>query len=142
MKYVVLISHGDFAPGLESAVKMMVGQREDLVSASLKDGKSVDDFLAELEKALAPITQEDEILMFCDILGGSPLTSSLELLHNRGLLPKTKVLTGMNMPMVITAMTMKDNVDLPTLVDMVLMEGKEGISEFELDTEEADEDDI
>ena len=38
MKYVVMVSHGEFAPGLHSAVKMMTGDREDVLSTSLKDG--------------------------------------------------------------------------------------------------------
>ena len=28
MKYVVMVSHGEFAPGLHSAVKMMTGDNE------------------------------------------------------------------------------------------------------------------
>ena len=28
MKYVVMVSHGEFAPGLHSAVKMMTGDRK------------------------------------------------------------------------------------------------------------------
>ena len=44
MKYVVMVSHGEFAPGLHSAVKMMTGDREDVLSTSLKDGMSADEF--------------------------------------------------------------------------------------------------
>ena len=35
MKYVVMVSHGEFAPGLHSAVKMMTGDRDDVLSTSL-----------------------------------------------------------------------------------------------------------
>ena len=31
MKYVVLISHGEFAPGLRTAVFMMTGEREEVL---------------------------------------------------------------------------------------------------------------
>ena len=79
MKYVVIISHGDFAPGLHSAVKMMVGERKELLSASLKDGQSTDDFATQLKEVLQPITHEDSIILMCDILGGSPLTTSLSI---------------------------------------------------------------
>ena len=36
MKYVIMVSHGEFAPGLHSAVKMMTGERDDVLSTSLK----------------------------------------------------------------------------------------------------------
>ena len=35
MKYVVLVSHGTFAPGLKSVLAMLAGgEREDVISAS------------------------------------------------------------------------------------------------------------
>jgi len=48
----------------------------------------------------------------------------------------------MNMPLAITAMTMKDNIDdMEALKDMLLFEGKESISEFKISTEVVDDDD-
>lgn len=39
MKYVVLVSHGTFAPGLHSVLNMLAGGgREDILSTSLQDG--------------------------------------------------------------------------------------------------------
>ena len=39
MKYVVLVSHGTFAPGLHSVLKMLAGgEREDVISVGLEDG--------------------------------------------------------------------------------------------------------
>ena len=43
MKYVLLVSHGMFAPGLHSALNMLAGGgREDILSASLEDGMGSD----------------------------------------------------------------------------------------------------
>ena len=44
MKYVIMVSHGEFAPGLHSAVKMMTGDRDDVLSTSLKADMSADQF--------------------------------------------------------------------------------------------------
>ena len=52
MKYVVMVSHGEFAPGLHSAVKMMTGDREDVLSTSLKSDMSADEFAANLKNWL------------------------------------------------------------------------------------------
>lgn len=142
MKYVVIISHGDFAPGLHSAVKMMVGERKELLSASLKDGQSTDDFATQLKEVLQPITHEDSIILMCDILGGSPLTTSLSILSELGHLEKTMVFTGMNMPLAMTAVIMKDNMDDETLRQTLLFEGREALTEFKLDVNDSVEDDI
>ena len=43
MKYVVLVSHGTFAPGLHSVLKMLAGgEREDVISVGVEDGMSAD----------------------------------------------------------------------------------------------------
>ena len=37
MRYLLLVSHGTFAPGLHSVLDMLVGKREDILSCSLRD---------------------------------------------------------------------------------------------------------
>lgn len=39
MKYLVLVSHGQFADGLKDALSMLAGERDDVLSAGLKNGK-------------------------------------------------------------------------------------------------------
>lgn len=39
MKYMMLVSHGTFAPGLHNALSMLAGEgREDILSTSLENG--------------------------------------------------------------------------------------------------------
>lgn len=140
MKYVILISHGGLAKGLKSAVEMMVGQRDDLLALSLEPEESIDDFAVKFAKLIEPMTSDDEVLLLCDILGGSPLTMSLATLQDKGLLEKTVAVTGMNMAMGITAMTMKDNMEMQELKDVVISEGKVSVSEFVLQSEDEEED--
>lgn len=142
MKYVVLISHGEFAQGLHSAVKMMVGDKPELLSTSLKDGESTDDFAVKFRDLIAPMTSDDSVILLCDILGGSPLTTSLALLSEKGLLEKSMIITGMNMPLAMTACIMKDNLDDEMLEQTLLQEGKDGISKFVLESFEDEDDEI
>ena len=56
MKYVLLVSHGMFAPGLHSALNMLAGGgREDILSASLEDGME----LKDLPGMLIPEAREE-----------------------------------------------------------------------------------
>ena len=73
MKYVVMVSHGEFAPGLHSAVKMMTGDREDVLSTSLKDGMSADEFAENFRELVSGFQSDDEVILLADILSGSPL---------------------------------------------------------------------
>ena len=142
-KYVVLISHGEFAPGLRSAVFMTTGEREEVLCTNLKADMSADEFQDNFRELIAPVTEDDQVILMCDILGGSPMTKALEVLSERNLLDKSLVLTGMNMPMAMTAVIMKDNLDdLDMLKETILGEAKNAISEFVVEAGNDSDDDI
>ena len=142
-KYVVMVSHGEFAPGLHSAVKMMTGDRDDVLSTSLKDGMSADEFAENFKTLTKDIKDDDQIILLADILSGSPFTNALNVLSERGLLGNTLVLAGMNMPMAITAVLMKDNFDdFDALAETLLSEGRSGLTRFTVEDDEDADDDI
>jgi PTS system N-acetylgalactosamine-specific IIA component len=144
MKYVVMISHGEFAPGLRSAVFMMTGPKDEVLCTNLRADMSADEFQENFRKLVEPIKAgEDQVILLCDILGGSPMTKSLEVLSERNLLDTAIVLTGMNMPMAMTAVIMKDAMDdRDALTAAILSESQNAVSEFKAIAEEAADDDI
>ncbi|PKM68432.1 MAG: PTS fructose transporter subunit IIA [Firmicutes bacterium HGW-Firmicutes-19] len=139
MKYVVMVSHGEFAQGLRSAVRMMTGERDDMFSVSLKEDMGTNQFAEEFEKLVLTFTADDEVLLFSDILSGSPFTTSLDILNQKGLLAKSMVFTGMNMPMVLTAVLMKDNIDGEDLKEAILSEGRMAVTFFDLNAVKEEE---
>lgn len=143
MKYVVLVSHGTFAPGLHSVLNMLAGGgREDILSTSLQDGMGADEFAENFGKLVEPIKEEDEIILLADIIGGSPLTTALDVLTKKGLLAKTTAFGGMNLPMALTATLMKDALDTESLKASLVSESRDAIKEMELKFDDDEEDDI
>ncbi|MDD7114093.1 MAG: PTS fructose transporter subunit IIA [Lachnospiraceae bacterium] len=142
MKYVVLVSHGTFAPGLKSVLAMLAGgEREDVISVGLEDGMSADQFAENFQAAIAGIKEEDEIILLGDIIGGSPMTNALEQISKKGLEGQTIVFGGMNLAMALTATIMKDDVDTDVLKDALISEAKNAIKEFVLESSDGDEED-
>lgn len=142
MKYVILVSHGTFAPGLHSVLKMLAGgDRSDIISASMEDGMGADDFVRRFEEVTKSITKSDEIILLADIIGGSPLTNALDFLSQKSLLSNTIAFGGMNLPMALTAAMMKDGMDQENFRSSLLIEAKNAMIEMELRIKE-DEDEI
>ena len=138
MKYVVLVSHGTFAPGLHSVLKMLAGgEREDVISVGLEDGMSADEFAEKFSNAISKITEDDEIIL----LGGSPLTNAIEQVSNKGLIGQTVIFGGMNLAMALTATLMKDGVDTDMLKDSLINEAKDAVKEFVMTSANDDEED-
>jgi len=141
MKYVVLVSHGQFAKGLANALMMLAGQKEEVIAIGLEDGKTADEFAIEFEKVVTPITFEDEIILLGDLIGGSPLTTAMKVLYNKGVMNNTSVIGGMNLPLALTTVLMKDAMDRDMLVQQVLAEAQGSLKEFKVVSND-DEDDI
>ena len=143
MRYVVLVSHGTFAPGLHSVLKMLAGgDREDVLSASMEDGMGADVFVERFEKTIAPIKAEDEIILLADIIGGSPLTNALDVLSQKGMLERTTAFGGMNLPMALTAAMMKDALDMESLEASLIQESQNAIQKMQLNADDGEEAEI
>ena len=140
MRYLILVSHGTFALGLHNALGMMAGSdREDIRSTSLLDGMDVDTFRANFAELVGDITAEDEIILTADIIGGSPLTTALDVLTEKGLLGKTLAIGGMNLPLVLTAAFADADTPLDELEAELTGEAKDQIKRFALGGDEDDD---
>ena len=137
MKYVILVSHGKFANGLNDALSMLAGNREDILSVGLENGKSVDEFTALFTEKVKDISTDDEVILLGDIIGGSPLTNATNVLVNKGI--KTVILGGMNLPLALTTVLMKDTVSLDEIADQVLEQARMAMQEFRI-VEESEDD--
>ncbi|MDO4193656.1 MAG: PTS fructose transporter subunit IIA [Erysipelotrichaceae bacterium] len=143
MRYVLLVSHGEFAPGLHKAIEMLAGSnREDVLSTSLKNGMGADEFADNVRAVLKDITAEDEIALFADIVGGSPLTTAANVIAEKGLLDRTVMVGGMNLPLVLSTILTKDFAEdfKEHVRSAMVAEAKEMIQEFTVAVEEESDD--
>lgn len=141
MKYTILVSHGKFAAGLKDALSMLAGERNDLLAHGLENGKTADAFAKEFAEVIAPVSPDDEILLYGDLIGGSPLTTACNVLCEKGLNKNLRVIGGMNLPGVLSSLLSTDFLELEDLKNTGLNEGKEALKEFVLAGDD-EEDDI
>jgi PTS system N-acetylgalactosamine-specific IIA component len=122
---------------------MLAGSsREDVLSTSLKNGMGADEFADNVREILKDITDEDEIALFADIVGGSPLTTAANVIAEKGLLDRTVMVGGMNLPLVLSTILTKDFADdfKEHVRSAMLAEAKEMIQEFTVAVEEESDD--
>lgn len=142
MKYMLLVSHGKFAPGLHDALGMLLGGgREDILSTSLENGMGADEFAEKVREIVSVVKEGDEILLFADLIGGSPLTTAANVIAEEGLAGQTTMIGGMNLPLVLSAALTKDSMDTEVLKGVLIPEAKDMIQEFAV-TVSDEEDDI
>lgn len=140
MFYVLLVSHGEFAPGLHTAVKMIAGDNPNVMSASLKDGMGVDELASEVGRLVEKITPEDRLVVLADLLGGSPLTTTMNVIAEKGLLNNTRAFAGMSLPMALTVVLSGEALDMDSLGETIMEEAKAGVQEFVITADDEEED--
>ena len=141
MKYILLVSHGMMAPGLHNALGMLAGEdREDILSTSLKNGMGADEFAENVRKCVSAVKEDDELLVFADLIGGSPLTTTADVLASEGLLDRTTMVGGMNLPLVLSAAVTKDTMETREMIYMLIPESREMLQEFTIEVSDSEDD--
>ena len=95
-------------------------------------------FRLRAQTLIAQLDQQDELLVLADLIGGSPLTTVLDVLQEKGMLTNTAVLGGMNLPMALNAVLCKDQ-GIREMKQMILQEATASITEMTLQNEEEED---
>lgn len=117
---ILLVSHYTFAQSLKETVELIIGERKNLGAVSISKDDKIDFFSAKLKDAVNSLDKGDGVLILADMFGGSPSNVALSLYSQN---EKVKIITGVNLPIVIEAL-MHSNKNLDELVK-IIMEKKE-----------------
>ena len=101
MKGIILASHGRLAEGLLDTLTIFSGEPQQIRALCLLPGEEITDFMKTLEDAIQEVDTGDGVVIFCDLLFGSPCNCSARLLQDPIYAEKISVITGMNLCMVL-----------------------------------------
>ena len=139
MRYHLLVSHGSFASGMAEALGMLVGQRDDVLQVSFRDGMALPVFQEQVRQVTAPITAEDEVIVIADLINGSPLTTTMAVLAEGPGLDNIRALGGMNLPMAVMMVEGEDD-PLDETVESMKTCAQDEIKQFSTDAGDDDDD--
>ena len=138
---IVVTGHGLFAEGMHSSAKMIAGENENIKYVCFEDGMGLEELAEKLSAAYTELSDCDGIVVLSDLPGGSPFKTAVEcsMAHPD---KQIVVLSGTNLPMIITGSTMLSfETDPQALADELLFEGKDNVVRFELAVREDAEED-
>ena len=124
MVALLVTGHGKFATGICSALDLIAGKNKHILAVDFEMEDSTDDLLMNLEVAFAKLKEVKSIVVFSDIVGGSPFKIASELKY-KYMNKDIEIVTGTNLPMLIKAFTLMDVYnDALDMADMVVESGK------------------
>ncbi|WP_195918431.1 PTS sugar transporter subunit IIA [Pediococcus acidilactici] len=118
---IILASHGALAKGMKDTLDMIVGNQVSIQAYSAYDEENVD-FASDISQQITREVNEQFIIV-TDVMGGSVNNAMTELVLRY---KNAFLITGMNLPLVLSLATYSGDIDLKAL-DELVQEGKRGL---------------
>lgn len=118
MTKIMILTHGLLADGLVSSVELILGSAVHVSTLSLNHGDDVDAYKQSVESCILE-AEEEHILVFTDLFGGTPNNTIAKIMHENKMNRKIKCYVGVNLPMLLEAISMKDVLAFDDLVQHI-----------------------
>ncbi len=130
---IIVTGHANFASGLTSAVKLLVGTPENYEYVDYLMEDTTDDLELKFKQALEKLSGcKEGILVFADMMGGAPFKTAAEQSVRQKDRYKIQVVAGTNIGMLIQTNIARGYItDLGNLADLALEQGKKQIFKYE-----------
>ena len=113
----IVVSHGALAEELLASVIQIVGPAPDAYAIS-NSGKSLEQLREIVSQAIG---DGGEAVIFVDFYGSAYSAA-------KAVSPNLPVISGVNMPMLLSFFTKRNSLSLSELIDVLIADGKRGIS--------------
>lgn len=126
---LLVTGHANFGSGITSSVNLIAGEQESYQYVDFLPSYSTEDLTREITKALDELKECEGIIIFTDLMGGTPFNVSAQIGHGK---ENIRIVAGTNLPMLVEiVMSRKFMDDLDGLVESVLETGKEQVMKYE-----------
>jgi PTS system mannose-specific IIA component len=120
---VVVVTHGQLATELVNAAETIVGDLPNFFAVSIGWHEDVHDARQEIAAAIDKVRQPGGVLLATDMFGGTPSNLGITFLEP----DKVEIVTGVNLPMLIKAASMKDEASLIEVARTLREHGRNAI---------------
>lgn len=138
MNGVIVTTHGSFASGLYSTLKMIAGEFENIVIVEFKENNTLESVDERLKEAYEKLSDCKNILVLTDLAGGTPFNRSVMTLSDK---ENVRFLSGLNFAMLYQALT-SDTEEIDSLVEEIIDTSKESITFYQTNNSNQTEDDV
>lgn len=118
---ILVATHGEFSKGLLNAVELVYGKQEQVDIIGLFHGDGVEEFEECMKAKIEALDKGNGVLALVDMVAGTPGNTIMRLIPKY---EKLRAIAGVNMPMMIAAVSERDDVSsLDKLCEICLETG-------------------
>jgi len=119
----VIIAHSSIGKELIATAEYLVGKLEGITAVSIDFEENVFEARKAISQAIKLVDQGSGILLLTDLFGGSPSNIAFSFLNKDTI----EVVTGVNLPMVLTFWSKRPDNGLHDLANQIQLSGTRGI---------------
>lgn len=105
---IVIVTHGQLGQEILKTADFILGSLDGCATVSIDGGRGPDSMRQAIEQAIKSVKKNKGVLVLTDMFGGTPSNISLAFLEEG----QVEVLTGVNLPMLIKAVQVRDKMSL------------------------------
>lgn len=124
MKGIVLLSHGKLAEGMLDTLQIFLADVNQIRAVCLTSNEDLLKYADRIKNAINKVDMGNGVVVFCDLLFGTPFNCCAKLLEENELSGKIDLITGMNLPMLLEYVTSQSDNDS---VNEIISTGQKGI---------------
>ncbi|WP_196593420.1 PTS sugar transporter subunit IIA [Pectinatus sottacetonis] len=125
---ILLLTHEDFGKAMLKSAELVLGTVDRVKTLGLHRGDDIEKFCDSVKNEIELLNQNDGVLVFTDLFGASPYNAAA--IASSKIKVPYKCITGLNFPMLLEALTMRNNYKLSALTKFCIESGKTGIKEL------------
>ncbi|UCH22441.1 MAG: PTS fructose transporter subunit IIA [Deltaproteobacteria bacterium] len=122
---ILLVTHSQLGEALIEATEFIIGKKpKDIVSVSIDLNESADKLREKIAGGIKAVNQKQGVLILTDMFGGTPSNLSYSFLEEG----RVEVISGVNLPILLRAVTTRQEMELDKLAASLETYGKKSIS--------------
>ncbi|MCF3944099.1 PTS sugar transporter subunit IIA [Oceanobacillus alkalisoli] len=120
---ILIVTHGKFSTELLNSAELIVGKQVSVNALNLNADDDIHLLKKEVELEATKLDTGEGVLVLTDLYGGSPFNVTAANMKQRNM----ECLTGVNLPMLIEALSLRGNSNLQEVTNGCCKAGIEGI---------------
>ncbi len=121
---ILIVTHKELAEALMAVCDLILGRQEGILALSLDPEAPPEASRLQIQRSLAQVNNGAGVVILTDMLGGTPSNLTLPFLQEG----KVEVVTGVNLPMLMKLVQVREQQDLGEVALALKHSGQKGIA--------------
>ncbi len=125
MTGILVVTHANLGSALIETLEFIMGkEQEKLLPISIDIKEDPDRLRKKIKQGISKLMSDKGVLIFTDMFGGTPSNLAYSFLEEG----KVEVISGVNLPLLLKAVTSRKKMDMESLTTSLIEHGKRSIS--------------